>query len=114
MELLIALAILAVVTAIAIPVYNQYRRNALLSKIQQNLVNCASELTAEYADGGVKTKLCTVPGVSGGCTLTIAESGDFIKFQNDFCDFVVEGRPVRCYISSSFGSVNGFIRCEFQ
>jgi len=111
LEVLISIAVILILVAVAVPAYTKYRERALISRVQQNLVNCVSELTTEFADSGVKEKDCQIPG-AGNCTLQISENGTFVKIANDYCDFQVDGTSVRCYIKTEYGSVNGFVFCE--
>jgi len=113
-ELLVVIGLIAILTAIAVPSYLKYRDKALLSKVQQGVVSCLSDLTASYADSGLKTFNCTVPDASGNCTLQIVELNGQTKVSPDYCDFVVEGRQVRCFFNTNFGDVNGFVYCKFQ
>jgi prepilin-type N-terminal cleavage/methylation domain-containing protein len=113
LEVLISVALIVILTAIAVPAYTKYRQRTLISRVQQNLVSCVSELTAEFADSGVKEKDCQIPG-AGNCTLQISENGTFVKIANDYCDFQVEGINLRCYIRTDYGDVNGFVYCETQ
>jgi len=114
LEVLISIVILLLLVTIAVPAYTNYRRKAVLAQIQQDLVGCVSELATEFANSGLKEKDCEIPGVDGNCTLQISENGTYVKIANDYCDFQVGDSSIRCYIRTDYGSVNGFVYCEYQ
>ena len=110
-ELLIAIAILAALTAVALPTYVKYKNNAIVSHVQQNLVNCASQLMAEYADNGTDSRNCTMDMSSNSCELEVGENGSYIKMATSYCIFEVKGVKVKCEIRTDYGDVNGRIDC---
>ncbi|SMP06418.1 prepilin-type N-terminal cleavage/methylation domain-containing protein [Desulfurobacterium pacificum] len=113
-ELLITITILSILTAIAIPSYMKYRQKAIVSRIQGDLVACAGELMAEYANNGTTTKTCKVYKSSDNCTLVIDKLNDKIKIENSYCDFNINSKVVRCEIHTNYGNVNGYIDCYYK
>jgi len=111
-ELLISLVILAILVSIAIPNYLKYKKNAIVSQVQGNLVSCAGELMAEFADEGTSQKVCTVPDSDDTCTLVVDQQSNQIKISTSYCIFNTKGVKVKCDIKTHFGDVNGRIDCS--
>ncbi|WP_456455157.1 type IV pilin protein [Thermovibrio sp.] len=112
-ELLIVIAILSILTAVTIPNYLKYKNKAVVSRIQGDLTACAEKLMAEYADKGVKEKLCRTDLSNDTCTLIVSERGNYIKILNSNCTFTVKGAgfKVVCTIETDYANVNGAINC---
>mgnify|MGYP000123087533 CR=1 FL=1 len=64
-ELLIVVAIIGILSAIAIPQYAQYKADAFTSKVESNLTNCFSMLSARYAKNGTTSLTCDIDPSSG-------------------------------------------------
>lgn len=63
-ELMIAVAILAIVAAVALPLYNQYSHRTYRTEAQSDLLNCAQGMERYAAqnfdyDGAVLANVCT-------------------------------------------------------
>ena len=110
-ELLISIAIIFLLSAIALPTYLKYKNRAVVSYVQQNLVNCASSLMAEYADNGINSTNCTIKDSTNSCELVVSNNGDYIKIANSYCIFEVKGIKVKCEIITNYGDVNGRVEC---
>ena len=110
-EILIVLGILILLVSISIPIFIKYKKTAIVSYVQQNLVNCASQLMAEYANNGTDTKNCTIDTSNDSCELEISENGSYIKISTSYCIFWVNGIKVKCEIKTDYGDVNGRIDC---
>jgi len=109
-ESLMFVIILLLLTGISYKHYLMYKQNAVVGRIQGDLISCASELMAEYADNGTKRKVCVVY-TNETCVLQVSENGDFIKFANNYCDFNLGKKTVRCSIVSDYGNVIANINC---
>lgn len=59
-ELLIVVAIIGILSAIAIPQFAQYKKKAAVAAAEGALTTCASEVAAMYADNSTETKDCIV------------------------------------------------------
>ena len=59
-ELLIVVAIIAILAAIAIPQYNKYVRKAAAANAEATLSACLSQAMAEFADSGVDNYTCKI------------------------------------------------------
>ena len=70
-ELLIVVAIIGILSAIAIPQFAKYKRNAAVAAAQSALTTCASEVAAMYADNGTASKTCIV----GNGTIEVSVNG---------------------------------------
>lgn len=105
-ELLIVVAIIAILAAIAIPQFTKYRASAAKAACQSDVRNCVSQATAEYAmkltNGSV-----TCP-VSSSCG-----SGNFT------CSFDANGTITSCSVTGtkaytgtcSYNSTSGEVNC---
>lgn len=70
-ELLIVVAIIGILSAIAIPQFAQYKEKAAVSAAKASLTTCASEVVATYADNGTDFKNCIV----GNSTIRVSVDG---------------------------------------
>ncbi len=115
-ELLILAIILSILTAVAISNYLKYKNKAIVSRIQSDLISCAGELMAEYADRGIKEKTCITNLSNDTCTLIVSERGDYIKIANSNCTFKIKSSNLKviCTIKTDYGDVNGVISCSPQ
>ena len=57
-ELLIVIAIIAILVAIAIPVFNKYREVAARSVVQSDAMNCVHICSAKYAETNKEVPDC--------------------------------------------------------
>ncbi len=113
-ELLISIAILIILTSIATPIFFKYKNNAVIARIQGDLVACAGELMAEYANNGTTKKTCKVYKSNDNCTLIVDKLNDKIKIENSYCDFNIDSKVVRCEIHTNYGDINGYIDCYYK
>jgi len=70
-ELLIVIAIIAILAAVAIPQFTKYKKGAAASAMQGAISTCASELAASYADNGTTTQNCTIPKATTGSPILL-------------------------------------------
>ena len=113
LELLIGLAIASILLSVAVVQFSKYKKNAIVSRIQGDLTACAGELMAEYADRGIKKKVCRTDPSNDTCTLVVSERGDYIKIANSNCSFTDKGASFKvvCTIETDYADVNGAINC---
>ncbi|WP_068544047.1 type IV pilin protein [Thermodesulfatator autotrophicus] len=96
-ELLIVVAIIAILSAVAIPQYTKYKRKAAASAATGQIASCMSELAAAYADDStVTTWNCDVDGNTCGLTLDPA-TGDI----TGSCNPSVKGIALTCSITNN-------------
>ncbi|MEO2068904.1 MAG: prepilin-type N-terminal cleavage/methylation domain-containing protein [Desulfurobacteriaceae bacterium] len=110
-ELLISIAILAILVSIAVPNYVKYRKNAVVSRVQGDLTSCVGELMAQFADNGTTKKDCRVYESNDTCTLVVDENSGQVKIDESYCIFTVRGEKIKCEIKTEYGDVNGRIDC---
>jgi prepilin-type N-terminal cleavage/methylation domain-containing protein len=111
-EILISIAILAILTSIAIPFYLKYKNNAIVARVQGDLTSCAGELMAQFAENGTLRKVCKAYNSDDNCTLIVDNQTNRIKIATSSCIFTTkEGLKVKCEIITHYGDVNGRIDC---
>jgi len=109
-ELLIVIAILSILAAISIPEYGKFRKKAVISRVEQELTNCAGELVTEYAANGVNGTLCLIYQ-NNTCPLELDSLNDQIKIETDFCSFHIDNINIKCEILTDYRNLNGKIYC---
>ena len=117
LEILISIAILMVLVSVAVPTFLDYKNRAIVSKVQGDLVSCAGELMAKYADNGTSSQVCVTDiadSSNNTCTLIIDSQNATIKIQNSYCTFKVNNRTIECRIRTNYGDINGRIDCYFK
>ena len=60
-ELLIIVAIIGILTVIAIPAYNKYVAKAVAAAASETLTNCLREAQAKFVESGTRRYTCIVP-----------------------------------------------------
>lgn len=84
-EIMIALAIIAIFAAVAIPVFSYVRKRAAVSAIHEYVTNCASVLTAykeQYGAIPVTANLTTADITAlQGTDVTLAANGDNVRLE---------------------------------
>ena len=71
-ELLIVIAIIGILSTLALSNYTKYKKNATLTVVENSIVECIRELTAEYTNNSNVTTLeCKIPKENTQNTVTL-------------------------------------------
>ncbi len=93
-ELLIVVAIIAILTAIAIPQFAKYRERAVISAVEADLQRCISVLVAAYTDSAQTSTNCTV----GETSVTVSiDSNENVTISPS--SVTVRGQTVNCTVT---------------
>ncbi|MDD4648906.1 MAG: type II secretion system protein [Desulfoplanes sp.] len=71
-ELLIVVAIIGILSAVAIPQFAKYKRNAVESTVEASLATCVTELAAAFAINSTESWTCKVGKTKSGGAVTEA------------------------------------------
>jgi type IV pilus assembly protein PilE len=104
-ELMIAVAILAIIAAVALPIYNQYSQRTYRAEAQADLLNCAQGLERYAAQnftytGAVLANVCTPGSVAQGrygFALAIPDNNEFDLTATPVAGGVMDGDGVLTY-----------------
>ncbi|MBZ0156853.1 MAG: prepilin-type N-terminal cleavage/methylation domain-containing protein [Alphaproteobacteria bacterium] len=96
-ELLIVIAIIAILAAIAIPQFGQYRKKAAQSNGEAGVKSCINKAMAEYANNSSSTSTsCTV----GDNSITIALDSNG-NVSTSSVSTTVKGHALTCTINTA-------------
>ncbi|WP_456396359.1 prepilin-type N-terminal cleavage/methylation domain-containing protein [Desulfurobacterium sp.] len=94
-ELLIVVAIIAILAAVAIPQYTNYVRKAAASNVQATLSSCLTAAMAQFADNGTTNYTCNVKDDNNTqAIITLDDSGNLKSINPK--EFTVKGHKVIC------------------
>lgn len=104
-ELMIAVAILAIIAAVALPLYNQYSQRTYRAEAQADLLNCAQGLERYAAQnftytGAVLANICAPRSVAQGrygFTLALPDDDEFDLTATPVAGSVMDGDGVLTY-----------------
>ncbi|SNR59694.1 prepilin-type N-terminal cleavage/methylation domain-containing protein [Desulfurobacterium atlanticum] len=100
-ELLIVVAIIAILAAVAIPQFTKYKKNAIASAVAGQISTCMSELAAAYAENNDVTWNCTI-GENTTVTLSLDPDTGNISFNgNDQTSVTYKNTSVTCTITNN-------------
>jgi len=103
-ELLIVIAIIAILAAIAIPQYTKYVNKAAAANVQAQLSSCISAAIAEYADNGNTDYHCKIKTDSATeVTITLDNDGNLSKINPT--EFKIKGHDVKCEVEKDTNTV---------
>ncbi len=107
-ELLIVIAIIAILSAVALPYFTKYKKTAEITSVQKLLTSCARELAVEYTENSqILTKTCTFPQTTDNCSLVLTPSSGKVYLQADSCILRISNMRVKCFVTES-----GAIKCN--
>lgn len=90
-ELLIVIAILGILSAIAIPHFAKFKREAVIGLAESNLKNCMTEATSQEIINGVQSLNCSEPD----CTVMIHVTNGTMSVSMP-CVYALRGITVDC------------------
>ncbi len=103
-ELMIVIAIIAILAAIAIPQYMKYVNKAAAANVQSTLSACVSKAMADWADNGTTTSTCNVNDDDNtSATITLTDNGTLQNISP--LTFTVKGHSVTCSIDTTKNTV---------
>ncbi|MBZ0156854.1 MAG: prepilin-type N-terminal cleavage/methylation domain-containing protein [Alphaproteobacteria bacterium] len=95
-ELLIVIAIIAILAAIAIPQFGQYKKKAAQTNGEASLKSCLNRAMAEYANNNVSSIVCTVGETN--VTVSVDSNGSVTTTS---ATVTVKGQGLNCTITPS-------------
>ncbi|MFO0751915.1 MAG: prepilin-type N-terminal cleavage/methylation domain-containing protein [Thermodesulfovibrionales bacterium] len=95
-ELLIVIAIIAILAAIAIPQFGQYKKNAAVVNGEAGLKSCMNQAIAEFANNSAASTVCAI----GESTVTVAVDGNG-QVTTTSAAITVKGQSLNCTITPS-------------
>jgi len=103
-ELLIAVAIVGIVAAIAIPQLVKYRMSGAIAHAQSDLRSCMMQTTAQEIVNGMQNFTCTnMPGNLLNCTVTIYVNNSTTTLSVP-CQQNYAGFDISCSINANIAS----------
>lgn len=84
LELMTAITVLAILTAIGVPAFGSLMRNGAIASEANNLVSAMNVARSEAMKRGVRVSLCPAPAKATECTKTSDWSGGILVFEDDW------------------------------
>ncbi len=105
-EILVVIAIIAILTMVSIPYFIKYKKQTQITNIKKLLTVCARELAVEYTENSsILKKTCFFPETNDNCTIVLTPATGKVLIETDTCTMRVSNFNVKCEITS-FGSIN--------
>lgn len=106
-EMLIVIAIIGILTAIAIPQFVKHKRTVTLAHAEADLRNCMTEAAALGIVNATTSLDCSsLPGNHLQCTITIPPNSGILNL-NAPCVSVYDGQSITCTVTNNVGG------CQF-
>ncbi len=104
-ELLIVIAIIAILAAIAIPQYTKYVNKAAAANVQAQLSSCVAAAMAEFADNGNTSYTCKIKTDKGATDVTITLDSDGNLSSISPTSFTIKGHQVTCSVDTDTNTI---------
>ena len=111
-ELMIVVAILAILAAIAIPQYMKYVRRAAATRLESSLSSCVSAALAEWADNGATSYTCNLDNSTNPNTayVNLNDDGTLQKNAIQPITYTINGHKYTCSVNVTSKTVH----CSFM
>ena len=106
-ELMIVVAILAILAAIAIPQYMKYVRKAAAANVQGSITSCIGVAIANWSDNGSTSYTCNLDNKTttpDTVAIKLTDNGTLSSLGST--SFTVSGHSVQCTVNTTTNTVH--------